>query len=535
MARRAAALLVLGAALVLAPLAPAARQADLTFRVAEPGDYIDSVDPALTGYFGDAAWLSAACASLMYQRDEPLPAGARIAPELATALPKVSADRRTYTFTIRKDARFNTGAPVTAADVAYTIDRLLNPILKSPSAETFLAIVGAQDVLDGKATSASGLVASGQTLAIRLTHPVGDFVAGAAASLCVVPAATPIDPAGLRPPVPSPAPYYVSEYVPSQRLVLERNTYYAGPRPQHVDRFVFDLTVDDDQAIDAVLAGTADYAWPKPDVVARRAPELAQRFGVNRSRFFVQPTTFLRMFVLNTSRPLLRNNVPLRRAINYAIERRRIVRAGGGRYAGTPTDQYLSPLMPGYVDARIYPLVTPNLKKARRLAKGHTRGGKLVLYWDAGHPVAQAEIVKQDLARIGLTVEIRSFPAALYFKKIATPTEPFDMAYAGLGGSDSDPGGWLTSLFDGASIGKPGSTNWSYFDSPLWNSALRQASRLPTSEVRYRVFGALDVRLARDAAPAAAYQLDNALALVSARTGCVVVKATLDLAAACLR
>jgi hypothetical protein len=49
------------------------------------------------------------------------------------------------------------------------------------------------------------------------------------------------------------------------------------------------------------------------------------------------------------------------------------------------------------------------------------------------------------------------------------------------------------------------------------------------------VFGALDVRLARDAAPAAAYQLDNALALVSARTGCVVVKATLDLAAACLR
>jgi hypothetical protein len=36
---------------------------------------------------------------------------------------------------------------------------------------------------------------------------------------------------------------------------------------------------------------------------------LVRRFGVNRSRFFVEPSTFLRMVVLNTSRPLLRDNV----------------------------------------------------------------------------------------------------------------------------------------------------------------------------------------------------------------------------------
>jgi ABC-type transport system substrate-binding protein len=95
--------------------------------------------------------------------------------------------------------------------------------------------------------------------------------------------------------------------VPAQQIVLERNTYYQGPRPQHVDRIVFDLTVDDTKAIDDVLSGSADYAWVPNASYSMRAPELVRRFGVNKSRFFIRPSTFLRMFVLNTSRPLLRD------------------------------------------------------------------------------------------------------------------------------------------------------------------------------------------------------------------------------------
>jgi peptide/nickel transport system substrate-binding protein len=532
MGTRTVVVLALGLTLTLAPLSPAAPRAGGTFLVAEPGQYIDSIDAALGFSIGDTPLYGAACASLMHLQDKPLPAGFRVAPALAADFPKVSADGKTYVFTIRKNARFSTGAPVTADDVAYTINRILNPALKSPQSFALQPIVGARAVLDGKAETASGIVASGRTLTIRLTHPVNDFVESVATSLCVLPAGLPIDPQGVTAPVPSAAPYAISEYVPTQRIVLQRNAYYRGPRPQHVDRIVFDLTVDDTKALDDVVDGIADYAWVKPDVIAQRAGSLARRFGIGRSRFFVEPSPFLRMFVLNTSRPLLRDNIPLRQAINYAIERTALVRQTG-IYGSSPTDQFLPPILPGFRDAHIYPLAKPDLARARALARGHTRGGKLVLYWDAGHPVAQAQIVQQDLARIGLSVQIRSFPAALYFKKLATQGEPFDMAYSGLG-FGPDPGNWLSGLFDGGLIGTLSNANYSYFDSPMWNRALRQASRL-TGQARYRAFGRLDVAITRDAAPAVAYGVDNALTLVSARTGCIIVNPYLDLAAVCLR
>jgi peptide/nickel transport system substrate-binding protein len=531
-ARWMAPLLVLGAGLMVAPLSPAAPRTGGTFRVAIPAQYVGSID----GTFGaDPLLIPTVCASLMHLSDKPLPAGFRVAPELAARFPKVSADGRTYVFTMRKDAYFSTGAPVTAADVAYTIERVLNPVLKSPLASDFQPIVGAQAVLDGKATSVSGLAAAGRTLTIRLTRRVGDFLEGPAASLCVLPAGLPIEAQGVTAPVPSAAPYYVSEYLPGQQIVLERNAYYQGPRPQHVDRIVFDLTVDDIKAVDDVLAGTADFAIEPSILQSQRAAELARRFGINKSRFFIEPSNFLRMLVLNTSRPLLRDNVPLRQAINYAIERTALSRTYGGRYGETPVDQYLPPIMPGFTDGHVYPLAKPNLAKARALAAGHTRSGKLVLYIPSTTPSAPAiaQILKQDLARIGLTVEIHAFPAPLFFHKLATPGEPFDMGLIGWG-FEPDPGAALNGLFDGALLGKPGNSNYSYFNSPQWNRALRQADRL-TGEARYRSYGKLDIVLARDAAPAVAFGVDNVFTLVSARTGCIVANPGLDLAAVCLK
>ena len=46
------------------------------------------------------------------------------------------------------------------------------------------------------------------------------------------------------------------------------------------------------------------------------------------------------MFVLNTSGPLFRNNVKLRQAVNFAVDRKALTRELGA-LAGTPTDQYL--------------------------------------------------------------------------------------------------------------------------------------------------------------------------------------------------
>src|SRR5579884_1432562 len=124
---RIAAVVLAVAAAVLAP--PASARDGGTFLVAEAAGYIDSIDGALADAAGDSPWESLACASLVRLSDRPLPAGFRVVPELA-GLPRISGGGRTYVFTIRSGLRFSTGAPVTAADVAFTIDRLLR--LKSP-------------------------------------------------------------------------------------------------------------------------------------------------------------------------------------------------------------------------------------------------------------------------------------------------------------------------------------------------------------------------------------------------------------------
>jgi peptide/nickel transport system substrate-binding protein len=521
---------VLASAFVAMAAAPAAPPSGGTFRVAEAATYIDSIDGALADSPGDVPFENLVCASLLRLSDQPLPAGYRVVPELA-GFPQISRDGKTYVFTIRPGLRFNTGAPVTAADVAYTINRVLR--LKSPLSAAFTNVVGAQAVIAGKATAASGIVASGQQLTVSLVQPDGGFEDNAAASLCVVPADMPLQPGGAAAPVPSAAPYYISEYVPGQEIVVSRNPYYAGSRPHRVDSFVFDLTVDENGALDDAESGTADYAWVPNAFYSARAAEFARRFGVNKQRFFVEPGTFLRTFVFNTSRPLFRDNVPLRQAINYALDREALIRVDGA-YAGTPADDYVPSIFPDSSTTPIYP-ARPDLAKAQALARGHVRGGKLVLYVSSiSSLAAKAQIVKQELARIGLHVEILEFPLGLYFQKLANPKAPFDMAFVGWLSLTPDPGLFLNPLFDGGLIGKPGNNDLSYFNSPKWNAALRAASRL-TGEARYRAYAELDAELAREEAPAFAFSVDNALTLVSARVGCVVVNPYLDLADVCLK
>src|SRR4029453_10223422 len=150
---------------------------------------------------------------------------------------KVTAGGKTYTFTVRKGLRFNTGVPVTAASFVHAIERILNPDLDSPAASSFHDVVGAQAVLSGAATTASGITARGNRLVVRLTKPSGDLP-GRLASVCAVPPNLPLNSEGVPAPLPSPAPYYVAQYNPGKLVVLERNRFYRGRRPHHVSRFI---------------------------------------------------------------------------------------------------------------------------------------------------------------------------------------------------------------------------------------------------------------------------------------------------------
>ena len=187
-----------------------------------------------------------------------LPAGLRFEPELAADYPVVSRDRRTYTFTIRKGARFSNGAPVLARDVVHSLERVLTPAMQSPIAQDLIDIVGAQAMLDGKATRLSGAAARGRTLILRLRKPVSDFPVRA--SVCVVPAWLSVDPEGAKAPLPSPAPYYLAEFVVNERIVLERNPFYGGTRAHHVARFVIVMGSDEATIVEQVKSGKVELA-----------------------------------------------------------------------------------------------------------------------------------------------------------------------------------------------------------------------------------------------------------------------------------
>jgi ABC-type transport system substrate-binding protein len=82
--------------------------------------------------------------------------------------------------------------------------------------------------------------------------------------------------------------------------------------------------------------------------------------------------------------------------------------------------------MPDYRAAHVYPL-TPNLAKARQLITAAHAGGSTAVLYTLDYPAASelAQIVRNDLARIGLRVQIHTFGADRYWSLLGTPGAPF--------------------------------------------------------------------------------------------------------------
>ena len=134
--------------------------------------------------------------------------------------------------------------------------------------------------------------------------------------------------------------------------------------------------------------------------------------------------------------------------------------------------------------------------------------------------LALGRILKQNLARIGVAVEVKGFSREGLTERLATPGEPYDIAWSPWSADYLDPYAYLNELFDGRFIP---STNSARFNSPRYNLRLRRAARLP-GPARYRAYGKLDAELARVAAPMAAIWYANDGTFVSKRVGWVVIR-----------
>jgi len=282
-----------------------------------------------------------------------------------------------------------------------------------------------------------------------------------------------------------------------------------------------------------VQAGTADYA--SDDEVDSSAAMLAVRYGPGspsatrgRQQYFVSAAPQLDFLALNTHRPLFAD-VRLRRAVNYAIDRAALARLGDAFEPAPehPTDHYLPPGVPGYSNVRIYPL-TPDLARARQLAEGHPPTTAVLYTCDLSPCDEQAQIITTDLAAIGLRVEVKAFPTDTLFTRVASPGEPFDLAWDGWLPDYLDPAAILNSLLEDSTV-------LPTFDDPTFRARLAAAARL-TGAKRYLTYARLDAELARNDAPLVAFGNLSSHDLFSARIGCQINGVYgIDLAALCIR
>ena len=487
----------------------------------------DSLDPALSYTAPGWALLSATCAGLMRYPSKPPPAGLRIAPEVAAFPPRVSSDGKTYTFTLRKNFRFSDGKPVRADAFARAISRMLIPGMKSPGAEYAKDIVGAEAVTAGTRTVPAGVTARGTRLVIKFTRPSPDFpLRTTMPFFCAVPPGLPADPEG-RAVFAAAGPYVVSEFIRGRRAVLRRNPLYRGGRPHHVDRFIVDMQAASfGQVLDQIERNQADWGWVPSPFYNDPARGLARKYG--GSRYFLAPGWALGGYLLNSHRPLFKNNPSLRRAVNFAVDRTALLRGRAGRAA----DQLVPPGIPGFRDAAIYPLERPDVRKARALAFGHLRGRTAVLYAiDVPNERARAQVLVNNLEKIGLKVDVKTFPPPAYFDQIDNPKAAFDIASLDWLPDYIDPYQYTNLLIDGRHHGGRSLTR---FDSPRYNRLLRRAARL-RGQARYQAYADLDLRLSRDAAPFLIVGYWSEPTFVSNRVGCLDLRPYPDLAAVCLK
>jgi ABC-type oligopeptide transport system substrate-binding subunit len=284
-----------------------------------------------------------------------------------------------------------------------------------------------------------------------------------------------------------------------------------------------------------VERGDADWGYTLAAIYFDPALGLVAKYGINRSRLFLRPGLTLRMLALNSSRPLFRDNPSLRKAVNLALNRRALASTGGDNVS-LPTDQFLPKSMPGFSDADVYPLDHANLQQAKELARGNLRGGKAVLYVNSSSiPMAIGQLVRQQLAEIGLDVEVRGIPihsaSAAYFNKLATPGEPWDIAFGLWSPSYIDPFAYINLLLERRFYG---ASNFIRLASASYDRQMRHTAALPQGADRSKAYGALDVRITRDLAPVAPVDFLNEPTLISSRVGCVVLRPALDLTAVCL-
>ncbi|MDQ1487339.1 MAG: hypothetical protein QOJ62_3032, partial [Actinomycetota bacterium] len=273
-------------------------------------------------------------------------AGLTLVPDLAVDLPQPSPDGLEYVFTLRRGIHYSNGAEVKPADIRHGLQQELTV---SGDTERLANIVGAPECIRIKTVCdlSRGVEVDDNTfrVAFHLRAPDPDFLYKLTEPMF----ATPEGDAGVRATTPRLAtgPYMIGEYQSPTRFTLVRNPEFhqwsfAAQPPGYPNEIEWTLDYDRTHAVQNVLAGTTD--------ADKRSPfgaEYATSQRANSEHFRSDLAAWTTYLFLNTQIPPF-DNLEVRKAINFAVDRNKIVELVGGTSAATPTCQILPRSLPGF-------------------------------------------------------------------------------------------------------------------------------------------------------------------------------------------
>jgi len=367
-------------------------------------DDLATLDPAI-GY----DWTNWPAIKLVFDGLLDYDSGTTLQPRIAESLPEVSADGLIYTFKLRKGVKFSNSRELTADDIVYTMTRVLDPKTGSPGAGFFVGIKGAQEFIDGSATSVEGIKAvDPSTVEFTLTAPDVTFLNKMALNFAFIVPKEEVEKAGENfghAPVGT-GPFILKEWVSGQHLVLDRNPNYFFEGRPFLDKVTIEVGVEPDVALLRLEKGEIQLMGDPPPGAdwTRISADPAWK-----DRIEVEATVNTTYIAINTTTAPF-DNVKVRQALNYAIDKQRIVQLLNGR--ATVANQILPPLMPGYDTAYIGYDYNPDKAKSLLAEAGFPDGFETSIECISVDPQPKlCESFQQDLDKVGIKLTINSLAA----------------------------------------------------------------------------------------------------------------------------
>lgn len=338
---------------------------------------------------------------------------------------EASEDGLTWTFTMRDGLKWSDGTDLTAKDFEYSFKRMADPATAAPYAETCLGMIDGFEAAQAGDTDALNVKASddGKTLTIVLSYPCSYFDKMAAfASMSPVQQAT-VEANGdawctAAETFVSNGPYMITEWTPSERIVLSKNPNYVGgwDSSKIVSDSITVLLLEDSSA--AYAAYNSGEAVLIKDVPTDEIPSLTK--AEDGGDFYVDTILGTYYISMNLQRDAFQN-AKVRKALALAIDRDYVANTiMQGTYSAAS-----NLVGPGIVDENGYfydnanggsPYIAAdyeaNLAEAKKLLEeaGYPNGeGYPTIEYstnDSGYHVPLAEYLQQTWGDLGITLTI---------------------------------------------------------------------------------------------------------------------------------